>query len=216
MSAWMFACALIGTIYGIAHFFMKKSALYLKMITCGVGCAMFSGLFVVVYRITLGGLPEGFHIGCLGIVGSFLFLLSANYGQMDTLVDDGSENFKKTRRIAAIVPLILAAFYIFLILREKAFGSRLSLGFVAIILIPCAYYNFKHIIIFDVEMGLIRQIRAYNILALCYAFFTTFKYLTEYMEIMWLYVVSCMGVGIVSVCLLPALSRGYDRWIREA
>lgn len=87
MSVWMFVCALIGVLYGALSFFTGKSALYLKMIACGVGCQMFSRLFNLVYIVTQGKLPDGFHVGMLGLVGSFLFFLLANYGQMDALVD---------------------------------------------------------------------------------------------------------------------------------
>ena len=212
---WMFVCALLGTLYGMVNFFPGKSALYLKMVTCGVGCQMFSRLFLVIYMLTQGSMPEGFHIGFLGMAGSFLFFLSANYGQMDTLVDDGSAAFRKTRLAALFAPLALSGMYVLFFLEAKDMGSRISVGFLSLFLIPCAYYHFKHIIIYDVELGFIRQFKAYNILALFYAFFVMLEYITGSIKIIWLYAASCAGTGLVSLALVPVLKRGYEKWIRE-
>lgn len=216
MSVWMLICALIGTIYGAVDFFPGKSALYLKMVTCGVGCQMFSRLFYVVYIMTQGNKPDGFHIGFLGMAGSFLFFLSANYGQMDTLVDDGTAAFRKTRLEALLVPCVLLAIYVLFFQQARDMESRISVGFMALFLIPCSYYHFKHIIIYDVESGLIRQLRAYNILALFYAFFVMIEYIAGFLRIVWLYAVSGTGTGLVSLALVPVLKRGYEKWIREA
>ena len=135
MSVWMFICALIGTTYGAADFFPGKSALYLKMVTCGVGCQMFSRLFYVVYIMTQGSTPDGFHIGFLGMAGSFLFFLSANYGQMDTLVDDGTAAFRKTRLEALLVPCVLLAIYVLFFQQARDMESRISVGFMALLLL---------------------------------------------------------------------------------
>ena len=40
MRAWMFACAIIETIYGALLVLVKRSAPYLQMIACGMGEAV--------------------------------------------------------------------------------------------------------------------------------------------------------------------------------
>lgn len=212
MSAWMFICALIGAIYGAVNFLAGKSALYLKMIACGVGCQMFSRLFNLVYIATQGEFKGGFNVGMLGMVGSFLFFLSANYGQMDSLVDDGTKAFRATRLKALIVPVLLVVMYMVFFFRMPDTGVRLAVGVVTAFMLPCAYYHFKHIIIYDVEMGIIRQVRAYNILAVVYAFLVLLEYIAGYLSVSWLYVVSCISVGLVTVAIIPVLKGGAGKW----
>ena len=62
--------ACISFVYGLYRFFRAKSPLYVRMIVLGVGCAM------------------------LSVIGCFLFFFSANFGQMASIVDDGSPKFR--------------------------------------------------------------------------------------------------------------------------
>ena len=78
------------------------------MIVLGVGCAMLGRLFATLLYLVNGELFDGFNVGMLGIIGSFLFFFSANFGQMDSIVDDGSPKFRKTRIIALAAPLTVA------------------------------------------------------------------------------------------------------------
>ena len=212
MSAWMLICALIGAIYGAVHFLTKRNALYLQMIACGTGCQMFARLFSVVYMALCGKLHREFNIGMLGIVGSFLFILSANYGQMDSLVDDGDPSLRPTRLKALAVPAALIIAYVLFCCAEPTLGLRLAVGLITAFIIPTSYYNFKHIIIFDVEDGIIQGLRGYNILALAYGFLVLLEYVFGYLGYRWLYVAACIGVGAVTVAMMPALKRGLEEW----
>jgi len=211
MSAWMFVCALIGTIYGALHFLAKKSALYLQMIACGVGCQMFARLFDVIYLALNGELHRKFNIGMLGIVGSFLFILSANYGQMDSLVDDGSAALRPTRRRALLAPAAILALYAAFCCAEQDLRLRLAVGLIAAFILPTAYFNFKHLIIYDVENGVIRCIRSYNLLALAYGFLVLLEFIFGYLSLTVPYVLACVGVGAVTLAMMPMLQRGWAR-----
>ena len=211
MSAWMFVCALIGTIYGALHFLTKKSALYLQMIACGVGCQMFARLFDVIYIALNGELHREFNIGMLGIVGSFLFILSANYGQMDSLVDDGSAALRPTRRKALLAPAALLALYAGFCCAERTMALRLAVGLITAFLLPAAYYSFKHFIIYAVEGGVIRCIRGYNLLALAYAVLVLLEFIFGYLSLAAPYALACIGVGAVTLAMMPTLQRGWAR-----
>ncbi len=52
----------LGFGYGLFRFFRDESALYVRMIIFGVGCAILGRLFE-----TLGSLRSGFHVGMLGL-----------------------------------------------------------------------------------------------------------------------------------------------------
>ena len=76
------ACAMFGFVYGLVKFFREPSALYSRMIVFGIGCTMLGRLFETLQVVVAGEIREGFHVGVLGTLGSFLFFLTANYGQM--------------------------------------------------------------------------------------------------------------------------------------
>ena len=97
----------IGFVYGPYRFFRDESALYVRMIIFSVGCAMFWRLFETLQYLVNGEIGSGFHVGMLGIIGSFMFLFSANYGQMGSVVDDRSAKFRKTRIISLAAPVAL-------------------------------------------------------------------------------------------------------------
>lgn len=212
MNLLIFICSLYGTIYGLSKFFRKKKALYLKLVTCGVMSLMFSRLYQVIFLTTQGALNKGFHIGILGIIGSFMFLFSANYGQMDSLVDDKTKAFRKTRIISFAAPLLILLIYLFFFVKVQSAELKAVYGVVTFFIIQCAYYNFKHIIIYDVDFGIVKCLRKYNILALVYAASSLLEPIGLYLDIRPLYIASCVIMAIVAAILLPVLKGGVEKW----
>lgn len=213
MNLWIFVCALGGSFYGFYWFYRPKKALFLKMITGGVSCLMLTELFMVIYMVTQGDIEPGFQVGMLGIIGSFMFLLSANYGQMDGLVDNRSKELMPTRLKAFAAPAVIILLYVLFCFLVDSAEVRIPVGLVTAFIIPCSYYNFKHIIIYDVKLGIIRQLRPYNILAFAYAVLTMLDFIGLYADIVPLYIVSCIGIGLIAATILPLLKRGVDKWI---
>ena len=205
-------CAAIGFGYGIFRFFRSKSALYIRMIVFALGCAMLGRLFETLLLLVSGQIGSGFHVGMLGVAGSFLFLFSANFGQMDSLVDDGSKQFLKTRIIALIAPIVIIAMWG--VLASKGFTAKTAIiGIETLIIAMAAYYHLKHIIIKDVDFGLIRVIRNYNILALVYAFLCMAEILIKsfnlsFVFVIIVYVLQCA----VMLAFVPVLERGVNKW----
>lgn len=205
-------CAAIGFGYGLFRFFREDEALYVRMIVFAVGSAMFGRLFETLQLLVNGQISESFHIGMLGTAGSFLFLFSANYGQMDSLVDDGSKQFRKTRIIALIAPIVMVAMWG--VLASKGFTAKTAIiGIETLIIAMAAYYHLKHIIIKDVDFGLIRVIRNYNTLALVYAFLCMAEILIKsfnlsFVFVIIVYVLQCA----VMLAFVPVLERGVNKW----
>ena len=213
INIWVFVCALFGTVYGVRNFFRPRKALYLQMITCGIASLMFARLFQAIFMFTQGSLNEGFHVGFLGVMGSFIFLFAANFGQVDGLVDDKSKKFRKTRITALAAPLAVNVLYLVFFLLVDKTGLRICVGIITAIIICCSYYNLKHAIIYDVELGLISQMRKYNVLVLCYAALTMLEYIGLYGGILPLYIISGVLIGIVAAVIIPVLKEGFDKWI---
>ena len=104
-----FLVAGFAFIWGIAKYYKRKVALYVNLILCGIGCFALGKLFGAVSFLTAGGLPEHFHVGYLGTFGCFLFIFSANLGQMDSLIDDGDKAMARYRMLSLGAPLLMIA-----------------------------------------------------------------------------------------------------------
>jgi len=206
-------CAGIGFGYGVFRFFRGKSALYVRMIVFGVGCAMLGRLFTTLLVLVNGDIFEGFNVGMLGIIGSFLFFFSANYGQMDSIVDDGSPRFRKTRIIALAAPLVVAAIWIMIVSMYGFSELTIWIGIEMFFLALASYFHLKHLIIEDVNYGLIKAIRSYNLLSLIYAFLCIMEVLVECFAlslfvVVLVYVLEC----VVLLAFIPVLERGVKKW----
>ena len=56
--------------------------------------------------LTSEDIVDGFTPAYLGRIGFFLFILTASYGQLDRIVDDGSSKMRSARITALIAPLL--------------------------------------------------------------------------------------------------------------
>ena len=203
----------IGFVYGLNRFFRDESALYVRMIIFSVGCAMFGRLFETLQYLVNGQLGSGFQVGMLGIIGSFMFLFSANYGQMDSIVDDGSSEFRKTRIIALAAPVVIIAIWCVIAVTKGLDETTIPLGIETLFIAQASYFHLKHLIIKDVEYGLIKAIRNYNLLALIYALLCMLEMLINSMNfpafcIVIVYVLECA----VLLAFVPVLERGVKKW----
>ena len=212
MNLWILLCSLVGSIYGVYYFFRKGKALYLQMITASVICLLFARLFQVVHIVAERDLSTNFYIGLLGTAGSFMFLFSANYGQMDSLVDDKSARFRKTRIISTISSIAITLLYVLFYMTAEGENVKYAVGITTIFMAMSVYYNFKHIIIYDVELGIVKQIKKYNIVAVVYTFLTMFSFIGEYCNVPILYIISCIGIGVCAAAIIPVLKGGVDKW----
>ena len=164
-------CAFAGFIYGIIKFFKPKKAVYAQMITLAVGCVAFGRLYQVVRLLTGGDMFNGFQLGVFGVVGSLLFLFSANFGAMDSLADDKSKKFLKYRLIAIAAPAAALILYILFILTTDLPKSvKIASALVTVFVMAASYFHLKHLIFPDVDFGVIKCLKPYNLLALIYTF----------------------------------------------
>ena len=212
MNACVLICSLIGFIYGVKRFFKRKQPVILQIITCAVACLMYARLFHVVFILVQGEMNLGLDIGMLGLAGSLLFILSANYGQLDSLVDDGSRKFLPTRIIALIAPIIVIGLYVLIFILVDMLTVRVELGIVTFFMVPCVYYNLKHVIIFDIDMGIIRSMRPYNMIALLYSVSIMVEFYAEFMDIVPLYIGTMIVQGIIALTIVPVAKKGVMKW----
>ena len=164
-------CAFIGFIYGSVNFFKPKKAIYPQMITLAVGCIAFGKLYQVVRIFTGGDILGEFQLGVFGVIGSLLFLFSANFGAMDSLADDRSKAFRKYRIIPFAAPAAAAVLYVlFLFGTSLPTYAQIVSAVITILVMHASYYHLKHLIFPDVDYGVIKCLKPYNLLALIYSF----------------------------------------------
>ena len=160
-------CALIGLIMGVISFSKKKLPLYVQLVTLALGCAFLGRLYNIVMIICDGAVPDTFNMNMLATIGCFLFIFIANFGEMDSLCEKTLPGNSKYSVIGFAAPaLFMAEAVLILILSPHNLVLRISYAAVLVSIMFASYFNLKHLLIHDVEGGFIKNLRAYNFMAL--------------------------------------------------
>lgn len=206
-------CAFAGFIFGIVKFFAPKKALYAQMITLAVGCMAFGRLYQVVRILTGGEILEEFQLGVLGVLGSLVFLFSANFGLMDSLADDGSKQYFKYRVIPLAAPAaavtVYAAVFLF---GDSPLLEMIVAGILTVFISGASYYNLKHLIFPDVDFGVINCLKTYNLLALVFEFLCVAEMLSNKSGSGVPALIIGVLSGAVLLAITPAVERGMKKW----
>ena len=206
-------CAFIGFIYGIVKFFKPGKAVYAQMITLAVGCAAFGRLYQVVRLLTGGDMFNGFQLGFFGVIGSLLFLFSANFGAMDSLADDKTKKFLKYRLISIAAPAAALILYIVFILLTDLPGSvKIASSLVTVFVMQASYFHLKHLIFPDVDLGIIKCLRPYNLLALIYTFLCLAEMIVIGLGNEVGIMIAGILIGAVVIGVIISAERGIKKW----
>ena len=183
------------------------------MIALAVGCVAFGRLYQVVRLLTGGDMTSGFQLGVFGVIGSLLFLFSANFGAMDSLADDKSGEFIKYRLIALVAPVAaLVLDILFVGLTDLPRSVKIASALVTVFVMQASYFHLKHLIFPDVDFGIIKCLKPYNLLALLY----TFLCMAEMVVIglnneIGILIVGAM-IGAVLIGIVISVERGINKW----
>lgn len=209
MTGLQLAAALAAVVTGVVLCARRKEPLFFKILLYACMCASVSALFTACYALVLGAAPTGFQVGCLGMTGFWFFLLSAYFGALDRLADGGERAYRPYRLAALAFPAAL-------VLALGGSLARWGIGPVLPLLVqgvPMAltlYFAAKHLLLPDVEMGIIRVMRPYNgcVLLLCLC-----QVLGQMPGLPPQVSVTAQGAGCcLLVLLLPAAERGVRQW----
>ena len=153
--------------FGAAKLFKRKKPLYLQLFACAAGCFAVQQLSYIVNLWC--GVTEIVSIGMLGIFGCNFFLLSANFGTLDKIVDDGKGS-GKARAGAVIAPLVMAALALLAFLSWKNRNMFCAVMWLVMLLpaLPASYFNCKHILLPIDPFGFLRATRPCNVAALIF------------------------------------------------
>lgn len=149
--------AVFAGIYGLSTVLQPKLPLFYKIVTYGFGSYLIGTLYGFLYTELLYG-QKGFHAGYLGYVGTYFFLFSSYFGALDRLAD-GHERKYRVYRLTALLPAAAVLLMGMKLLRQS---EDIFLFFLLLPAAGTAYFACKHLILPDVEMGIIRVMRPYN------------------------------------------------------
>ena len=177
--------------FGAAKLFRKKTPLYLQILVCAAGCFAIEQLAYIVNLWC--DVTAAVGIGMFGIFGCNFFLLSANFGTLDKIVDDGSS--KAARLIAVLAPLGMAVLTVAAFLSWKDRDLFCAVMWVVMLLpaLPASYFNLKHILLPLDPFEFLRATKPCNVAALLFYAVTA------------VYVILSATAGALAVGLLSVL-----------
>ena len=201
--------ALLAVALGTGACAKRKQPLFFKILLFGCASYFLGALLEGCWMLVYGSAPTGFHVGYLGYMGAWFFLFSAYFGAIDRLADGGERAYLPWRLAALAAPaavLALAAWST----AARGVGESLPLLLLAIPMALTVYFALKHLLLPDVELGIIRVMRPYNflviLLGLCQAAALAPGLpaaLTSAAE---------AGVCLLLAALLPVAERGVRKW----
>ena len=207
------AGALAGFIYGAILFFRPKKAVYAQMITFAVGCMAFGRLYQVIRLITVGDITSRFHLGMLGVIGSLMFFFSANFGLMDSILDDGSKEYRKYRLIPiSVSALTLIIYLVFFLFTKQPLLVKITAFFISLFVTCASYYNLKHLIFPDVEFGVIRCQKTYNFLALVFELLCLLEMIAQSRDKAFMTLIIGILMGLILPAIVVSVDRGIKKW----
>jgi hypothetical protein len=169
----MFFCAVSFLIavfafgFGAIRLFKKKKPLYFQLLVSAAGCFALQQLsYIVNIWCNVSAVVS---VGMFGIFGCNFFLLSANFGSLDKIVDDGKDS-AKARAISVIAPVIMAVLAVLAFLRWKDRDMFCAVMWLVMFLpaLPASYFNLKHILLPIDPFEFLRATKPCNIAALVF------------------------------------------------
>ena len=153
--------------FGAAKLFKKKKPMYLQILVSAAGCFAIEQLSYVVNIWC--GVTETVSIGMFGIFGCNFFLLSANFGTLDRIVDDG-RGTGRARAISAVAPALMAVLAViaFLSWKDRDMFCAVMWFIMLIPALPASYFNLKHILLPMDPFAFLRATKPCNIAALVF------------------------------------------------
>lgn len=213
---YMLICSGFGMFFGIARFMSKKRPpMYFLFILFAIMSVFLSRVYYFVNILLYKNVPEVFNLGFIGYAAMFLYMFFANYGQIDCLVDDRKTLKLRYRIIPIILPAaeLLFSFYAFL------FGTvnitiRISFVVISVLAGFAGYLNIKHFIIPDVDFGIVKAIRGYNLIAFLIGIFSLAEIGLSIFEHNGIILYIQIILGILYAVAIPVLNSEVKKWTR--
>lgn len=206
-----FIIAAVAFGFGAFKLFRKGKPLYMQILVCAAGCLAVMQLSFMVNLWC--DIQESVSINLLGIFGCNLFLLSANYGTLDKIVDDGTSG-KKAKTIAAFMSVVALGLAITPFFTWWPYDMFFAVSIVVMLLpiVPASYFNVKHILLPMDMLGLLKVTKPCNIVALVFYFFSIIlSALSVFNNLMFDGILSAL-MSVSMLVLIVFAVRGAEKW----
>ncbi len=208
---------LAASIFGIVRMFAKKAPMYFRLIVCGVLCFAFQYIYYFLALLCKMDMPNFYNICFLGIGGSFIFFVSANYGQFNSIVDEYGKRLRLIRLISLLAPLAFLVWFILICLGAKNISAYtvLVLATSAVPIMIGSYFNLKYLVIKNDSLGLLKGVKPLNAFEIvldiiCYFYIYNSLHISGNETTIFYYVLA------VSVSLMVLLAEwGRKAWHRQ-
>lgn len=162
------AVLILSSVYGMIQLFKRKVPMYFQLTVCAVWCYSVQTIYSILITLCAKNYRDFSDLSFLGTAAMFMFLASSNFGQFNTLVDEGGKRLRKIRLAALAAPILAAAYYVFICVCYEWQNVWFAISF-AVVMIPLAissYYNVKFTLMKDDGTGFIRGAKPVNIASL--------------------------------------------------
>ena len=197
---------------GAGKLFKKGTPLYWQLYICAAGCFALRQLSETVNFLC--GLRGNIGVGMLSIFGCNFFLLSANYGTLDKVVDDGGAENRPARRLALLAPVVTAVLIALVFFTWRKNDPLCGALWLLMLLpvLPASYFNLKHLLMPLDAFELLRATRSCNLVSLGF-------YLLSVLYAVFRALGNTLMAGVVSVVLsvsmlllVSAAIKGREKW----
>lgn len=189
--------------------------MYFLFILFAIMSAFLSRIYYFVSIVLYGSVPDVFNLGFIGYAAMFLYMFFANFGQIDNLVDDRRSLAVRYRVIPVIIPLAELIFAIYsLFFGTVDISIRISFAVISFVAGFAGYLNIKHLIIPDVDFGIVKAIRGYNLIALLIGLFSLAEIGFSIFEINGIILYIQIILGILYAAAVPVLNSEVKKWTR--
>ena len=197
---------------GAGKLFKKGTPMYWQLYICAAGCFALRQLSETVNFLC--GLRGNISVGMLGIFGCNFFLLSANYGTLDKVVDDGSVENKPARLLALIAPAVMAVLVtlVFFTWRKNDPVCGALWLLMLLPMLPASYFNMKHLLLPLDAFELLRATRPCNLASLCFYLLSALYGVFCGLGNTALAEVTSVVLSISMLFLVSAAIRGAKKW----
>lgn len=190
----------------------RTKALFIKIVAAGIVCAALGHLHNLVYSLITESQAR-IYISFLGIVGFYFFLLSASYGQVDGIFDDGSKACRKVRLIALVAPAGIHLIILPILLSGQIplwMKIITYLGWLPIFF--ASYYNLKHALLPDNGFTFVKAVRPYNIVAVVLEYLQAIYLTMRTLGIDSGFAIVSVLLGLSILCLMYFARKGASLW----
>lgn len=202
--------AVAATIYGVVSLFRKGKAMYFQLIVCAAACFSLKELWIVVNLLSQSVQGEN-GIQLFGLFGCYCFLLSANFGTFDRIVDETKgKSHTRATLLGLLAPMCLLVLYLVGAMTSK--DHRFLLLIISIPTFVSSYYNFNHLLLPLDEIGLLKATRPIDVMSLVFFGFEsvfTFSSLNEIPVLAGICGIVSAGI-VVSLVILSV--KGAKQW----